>query len=151
MGSQFITELFSSWKIILACAGLMVLLPLLFYAASMKPRRIVKLADVIPTHPKKTVKRAASAEEDDGEPDSASGHGKDRGFDPKVENADAGYVERKGRHEREEPQGRRDAARGKTNEHARADERAERGRAGKREKVETREDAGEEDQSESRK
>ncbi len=134
MGSQFITELFSSWKIILACAALMVLLPLLFYAASMKPRRSVKLADVLPPHPRKATTRAPAVEDE--EEREADESRFERG------GADGGYVEKKGRRGKEEPQGRRGEARGK------ADEPPVKGRAVRRERVETREEAGEEEAEE---
>ncbi len=140
MGSQFITELFSSWKIILACAALMVLLPLLFYAASMKPRRIVKLTDVLPSHPRKAATRAPAVEDEEAREADESRFERS--------GADGGYVEKKGRRGKEEPQGRRGEARGKADERTPRDEPAVKGRAVRRERVETREEAGEEEAEE---
>jgi hypothetical protein len=63
MDSHFIGQLFSSWQIILVCAGLMFLLPLLFYAASLRPRRMPRLPARKPRKPKPVrMKRAKEAE-----------------------------------------------------------------------------------------
>ncbi len=39
MATETLIELLSSWQFIFACIALMLLLPLIFYLASLKPRR----------------------------------------------------------------------------------------------------------------
>jgi hypothetical protein len=43
MSSRLILELFSSWQLIIVCTGIMFLLPLIFYLASRRPARLVRL------------------------------------------------------------------------------------------------------------
>jgi hypothetical protein len=39
MSSALFLQLFSSWELVFACIALMLILPLLFYLASLSPRR----------------------------------------------------------------------------------------------------------------
>ena len=132
MGSQFVTELFSSWKIIIACAGLMLLLPLLFYAASMKPRRVMKIG-AHAAHPK-TPKKPEAAEGEDERTEEPVRKG--RAFEAR-EHEGHGREGSSAPHSGAEARGTHDGR-----------VKSQRGRAERHERVETREEEAAEEQDE---
>ncbi len=51
MSTQLLLELFSSWQLIVVCIGIMFLLPLIFYLASRRPAKSIRLPRLAPRKP----------------------------------------------------------------------------------------------------